>query len=227
MAYIISIFFILFNFIISWSKKNSKIIAFLFLVFMWLLFWGNYKNADYINYYNFFISYTFGGNIILSSEIGYQLLNKVIAYFTNDFAVFRLIISLLGLGLISSTVEKYTKYTGIVYVLYFIYPFLLDIVQIRNFLAMSIFIFSIRYLISEKKEDNFKYILCILIASSIHYAAILYLPLIFISKFKAKGLIYVSFALMVISVLLMYTNIPQNIALKYAPSTDVSDWFFF
>lgn len=120
----------------------------------------------------------------ISSDFGYSILVLFFDFMGFDYESFRLIISAFGIILIHQTVKKFLKNQSPFYLLYFIYPFLIDIVQVRNFLVMSLLIYSTPYLLTGKNKDYFKFIFSILIASTIQLTAIVYLPIIFVAKAK-------------------------------------------
>lgn len=191
MAFFISAFLLFLNGLLSHLKKNAKFIAFILLMFMWILFWSNTTNPDYYNYLRHYNSIQAGSQIFDGSgqEFGYRALMKIAANIGFSFETFLLIVSGLSFALIHSTVKKFSKNYNYVYSLYFIFPFFLDVVQIRNFIAMAIFIFSVRYLLDDSIKSKVKYIFLILIASTIHYTALLYLPMLLIKTNRKNYLI--------------------------------------
>ena len=181
MTILITIFIYLINFINALLRKHSKLLLSLMIVLIWVLMGANTQNPDI---YAYQLSYS--NSNLVSLEIGYRGLEKIASFLSMDYLTFRMIISALGILLIHQTVKRLTNNRTAFYLLYFIYPFLLDVVQTRNFLAMSIFIFAVPYLLSDKKRDLIKYILFIIIASSIQITAIVYLPIVlFIRKRKS------------------------------------------
>lgn len=140
---------------------------------------ANTQNPD-IYAYQMGYSYLIPG----SFEFGYMFLERIFNFFNFDYSTFRMIISLVGILLIHHTVKLLIKNQSPFYLLYFIYPFLMDVVQIRNFLAMAIFIFAIPFLLSENIKDIIKYILLVLIAASIQVTFVVYIPLFIIPKIK-------------------------------------------
>lgn len=116
-------------------------------------------------------------------EFGYYFLVKIFNFLGFSYSTFRMILSIIGILLIDQTVSKLIKNKSPFYLLYFIYPFFMDVVQIRNFLAMALFIFSAPYLTSNKKTDLLKFLVIMFIASSIHLISVFYFPLAFFVKF--------------------------------------------
>jgi hypothetical protein len=149
-----------------------------------VLMGANTQNPDICAY-----QFNYENNRTDSFEIGYLLLVKLFKIFGFEYNTFRIILSAIGILLIDQTVNKLLKNKSPFYLLYFIYPFFMDVVQVKNFLAMALFIFSVPYLISGKKIDILKYVMLIISASLIHVTAISYLPLIFFIK-KQKTILF-------------------------------------
>lgn len=210
MAYYVSFILLFLNSLFTFGRKHSKILTILLISFLWILFWGNYQNPDYNNYLRNYNWIAFSGDTIfnsIGSEFGFRFLMKIVSYCKVNYTVFVVIISFIGFLLIYSTVIKFTRNTNYVFVFYFFTPFFLDVVQVRNFLAMSIMIFSIRYLFIEQKKGKIMYILAILLATTIHYSSILYLPMIFISKTNKKKMIKLIVAVSVLgSIIILLGN---------------------
>jgi len=225
MTYLISGFLISINAFSSLFGNKSRVIKLLLLIMMWILFWGNFQSADYSNYlmrYNYIMQ---TGNIITSNQIGFWLLMKIATIFGLEYNQFLMLLSILALLLIVSTVEKFTTKPQLVYILYFIYPFLLDIVQVRHFLAMAIVVFSLRYLSNDGIQNSIKFIIGILIAYSIHYISIIFIPLILLKNIKIKKLYLIIFIFLIIGIPLAYTNLYQIIASYFVPLKIVELYF--
>lgn len=206
MTSILSVLLLFFNLMYSFGKRHIKVTAFSLLLFAWVLFWGSTINPDYRAY-----SLIYQSNAEIpteSMEIGYILLIKIGNLLGLNYQMFLLFISLFSFSIMHNTIRKYTDNLNFVYSLYFLFPFFLDVVQIRNFVMMAIFIFSTRYLLSNEK---LKYCLSILIASTIHITAFAYMPMVFINiKHKnilARWLVILSLAISVV-ILLNNKQIP-------------------
>src|SRR5665648_248918 len=143
------------------------------LTLMWILYGWNTGNADFINY-NIEYNLNAVSSINYSQEIGFQLLCKLFYALGLEYNKFLIVISIVGLVLITSTVIRYTKNVAFVLAMYFLFPFMDDVVQVRNFLAMSIIIFALRFLIEKKKWSRTKYIIFVMIAFTFHYIALFY-----------------------------------------------------
>lgn len=201
MTYLLTIVLCTINMIYSFCKKHNKIMAFLLMSFAWVLYWGNTSNPDYEVYSQ--IYYSNANAITNNMEIGYISLIKTANFIGLSYEFFLLIISLFGFLLIHSTVKKYTENYNYIYILYFIFPYFFDIVQIRNFLIMAIFIYSTKYIFS---NSRIKYCIIILLAGLIHISAFLYLPMLLIQVKKKNNLIRLIVFFSFIFSLIIITN---------------------
>lgn len=217
--------FIWFNFInIAFTLINKKLnfIVFFMLLFMWLLFSGNIENADYANYLLRYEYIQQTGQGFLGNELGFTLLMKIAAYFSLSYNQFLMIVSAIALSLIYSSIKLYTKHTQYVLSLYFIYPFLLDIVQVRHFLAMSIIVYAIRFV---ERKSYLKYIISIILAFNIQFSAILYLPFIFFEKMKIKKIWFISLSVIIIGIFLVNTSFIVSLISLVVPIEKISLYF--
>lgn len=76
-------------------------------------------------------------------------------------------------------IKKYSEYASLVATYFLIIPFLMGfITQMRNSLAGAIIIYALPFLLSDKKNDCLKYIVCVIVASLIHIMSLIYLVLL-------------------------------------------------
>jgi len=205
-------------------KKSSKIVSALLLILMWVLYGWNTGNADYMSY-NIGYYYNAVSNINWSKEVGFQLLCKLFYKFGLQYNQFLVIISIIGLVLITSTVRRYTKNVAFILAIYFIFPFMLDVVQVKNFMAMAIVVFALRFLIEKKKWGKVKYIILVMFASTLHYVALFYFLFLLTEVRNAKRLIYFSLAAASIGVVISYTDLIPQIVAVITPNAEVYSWF--
>ena len=158
----------------AWLHKDSRILFCVLFSFLLVMFGLNYANPDYMAY----------ENIYKMSGGGYEpLFALACTFFSSLHLSFQGMLfcwSAIGLALIASTVLLYSPYPSFVFALYLIYPFCMDIVQIRSFMAGAIIIYSLRFIIRYHKDDRHEkkeilfFALAVLIATGIHYSAVLY-----------------------------------------------------
>lgn len=186
----ISIFFFLstFSSLIYSKKVLSKVyltfLVFFSITFFLIIFGLGYENVDRDNYTLLFEQIEQGGSGFITSQIGLVLLFKLFIFIGFSYQTSIVFIFLIGITFIHSFVSKYAKNVPLVYLLYFIYPFFLDVVQIKHFLAMSILIFASARLFSA--GGKFSTLLFFLLAASFHYIAIFFIPFLFLSSLNIR-----------------------------------------
>ncbi|WP_147404955.1 EpsG family protein [Oceanobacillus halophilus] len=163
------------------------------LVFIFILMGGSGVNYlgqnDYVNYK---IDYETASNqgLMDSKEIGYMLLLKFGNILNLDFFTFRLII--LGICLIViyfGVIKRYSYNSNYILLAYMLYPMIIDSEQFRNFIALTILLYGIRFLGSYKIKNKIKFLLTIIIASSIHVSFALYIVLLLVDLKNKKILV--------------------------------------
>ena len=120
-------------------------------------------------------------------------------YYQFQFLYYYLAISLMVIGLINITPHRL-----LVYILYFFFPFFLNLVQLRNFMVFAILIFATGYCHKNSNQINSKIVWCLLIllAASQHIVALAYLPFAFCWNNK-KVLNIIIIGSLIISVFLL------------------------
>ena len=164
-----------FSGILSFMKKNSKLIALFLITWASIIFIFSTKNADLSNYQNHFL---YGGVI---SEPIYVTLEELFKFLGFNYTVYRGFLCLLGLSLIMKTFFDFSPYPNVCLFLYLLYPFCLDVIQVRSFVADAIVIFSIRFILDFHKTHNKRNIVFFFIgiaaATGFHYSAALFIVL--------------------------------------------------
>ncbi len=89
----------------------------------------------------------------------------------------------------------YTRKPILAILCYICYPFFLDLVQIRHFMAMAIFVFACRYLFHYNKTNLIKYCLLIFLAATQHIIALAFLFFIIVYIQNSKTILYTSLLL--------------------------------
>ena len=127
--------------LISEKRREAAILSPCILPVLPIFIGFNLKNPDYEYYENLFSRATQGVSFH-AVETGFWYIVKFAAKIGVSYSLFLKIYTLIALLLISSSIIKYTEKPSLVLVLYMCYPFLLDVAQIRHFMAISIFTFS-------------------------------------------------------------------------------------
>ncbi len=170
-------------------KKKNLILYGFSLVLIFLLMTFNYDGPDIVVYR---ATYEIVGNTTSDvfkatyMEWGYTALMVVGNKLGLDFFAFRIILSFICLALFNSTVKHYKANGNFIVGLYMVYLFFFDTIQLRNCIIQFIILFATRYLFQKSAISVLKYILCIIVAASIHMISLLYLSLLLIRVIKRE-----------------------------------------
>lgn len=167
-------------FILGMTLKKSKCIYFLQFWWMWALmsFCEDYERYDYYNYVAKYIRSGTEEFKIVNSEFGYTILCRLLNSTGITFDAANAIIVFFILLVIMSTIPKYTEFFTIPSSLYMIYPMFRNGIQIRNAIVSAIVIYSFKFLLRRGVKEDIKYIICVMVAVTIHSAAIIYILLL-------------------------------------------------
>lgn len=140
------------------------------VLIIFIVFAINWDNPDYIAYKNIYEGYD------VSVEYAYVMLNKILREIGLNYAMYRVILSLLVIFIIHNAFSRILpiKYLFFLFSLYVIYPMSLDIIQIRNFIAMALFLFGFIEYTTRDKYGRLFFITILIIASCIHKLFIIY-----------------------------------------------------
>lgn len=137
---------------------------------------------------------------IVADDKGYILINKLIGLFTNNPIVLFLVMAFLGVGINLSCYKKYTPYFFTAILFYYVHTYIgRELMQIRAGVACALCLYSIRYIVSNK---IFYFIGIILLASTLHLAALTFLFSYFLCHLNwgIKSLSYFIFISLVIGI---------------------------
>ena len=191
-VYALTVILTLLNMLLALTRKHSKVIAMFLLLFMWLLFWGNTMNPDYEAYSSLYSNIQHGVAVFekVNMEIGFILIMRLCTLLGLNYTGFLALTTLCCYLMIHSAVKLYCRNYNYVYLLYFIFPFFIDVIQIRNFIVMSILIYSVRFLVMGGVNGKIRYAILLLLAATIHRVSLVYLPMILIRSGKKNIFIY-------------------------------------
>ena len=196
--------------VLAFLKPRNRVVTVLLYTFLVLIFGLNnhhlsdITNHDFINYFTMYDIESY--NSERSVEIGFRWIIVQLNSYGFNFNTFRIFIGLIGYYLILDTLKLYTKWNNYVLLLYLIYPFINDVIQIRNFLSMSIVIFSTRYIFFKKKYSDVKFISLIVLASTIHITSVFYVFFLVVKKIHTDYLFKYVLVLTGILTTLAYTG---------------------
>lgn len=215
--YIIALLLLLFSTFTGKLKKTTVTFA---IVVMVILIYGLDNQLDL---YNYAIRYENVMESNSSREIGFQILIQCFKVFHIDFATFRTIMLLIGLVLIILHIKRITKDASFFMLIYMSYFIFLDGEQLRNFYALIIFVCAFKYLFQDTKSGTLKYIVLILLASTIHTSFLIYLALLIakskidISKLMIKLIPIVTIIMLILA---RYTDVQSLILGAFGSEED-------
>uniref|UniRef100_UPI00405605A8 EpsG family protein n=1 Tax=Acetatifactor sp. TaxID=1872090 RepID=UPI00405605A8 len=154
--------------------QSQKILEYIICLLLIVIMGLNTYNVDMKNYVNLFHLIQAGvwPNGI---EKGFLLLLYLANKLNLQYYDVVCICAIVGTLLVVKGIRKYTDNIWPVLLCYFIFPFFLDVIQIRNFMAMAIFIYGTQFLLEKNKIGLIKYIITILISASFHNLSYIYL----------------------------------------------------
>lgn len=139
--------------------------------------------------WSYFVSNLFYGNI---KDIGYHLISKLFGTFIPNFRCFLIVIAILFFGALGSFFMRYLKSNYEVCVSIALYECLyysfFSITGLRQTIATAILLYAVKYAIDKKIA---KYIMLILIATTIHKTALLFAPFYLLGIIKKNRIIFI------------------------------------
>ena len=137
-------------------------------------------------YYDYFKGYT--GDFEESFGIGYTTLNYISNFFSSSFYFFLMIVSAIIVSSYANAITKYSPYIWFSLFLYLIISYYPSFFLLRQYLAMAVFLYSIKYVVT---RNSIKYGICMIIALSLHLTAVIAIPFYFLYgvKYSKKNMI--------------------------------------
>lgn len=199
-------------------KKRSRVVSILIVAAMWVLMGLNTMNADYTQYqflYDFKMLNASGINV------GYLAIEEVAWFIGLDFLQFRMLFAAIGLILIAIFIRRYSSCPNVALALYSLLPFMYDVVQFKFFLAASVAIYSLRFLIDRPRFYGLKFGIGISMATLVHPAAFLFAAFS-IGLLDRRRAFRVSLLAAVLVLMAVYSGFVQHISLYFLDSTKQS-----
>lgn len=175
MVYFITFFLLLLNLIVYISKRNIGVISLISYAWIFILFYGNTNNPDYSGYLWRYNSQVYNS----SMEIGYKFLSGFLHMRGFDYQALILAIILISIPFVLVVICKMNCNLHLLFVMYVVPFFVLDVIQIRNFIASMIFSCAVIMLSEGKKKT---YILMVLLSTLFHRSFIVFLIFVFLSE---------------------------------------------
>ncbi len=175
--------------------SKNKLPRFIFLLLISLLSNSYVDLADYEGYsqmYNAPNGNVSGQIYLDETDVGYRILVYIGNYFNIDFFFFKTILYFFFSILFVKSLDKLNPISvNFVLALYIFYPLILDLVQIRHFLAMSSFMFAFSFFFESLKKGkvHFSNIL-LFIPSTLFHASFIFLVMIVLFTYILNKKIY-------------------------------------
>ena len=169
--------------ILNFKFPRSKVLFAIDFLFMWILMGWNHSTADYSVYLT---RYTHP-EIYKTLEPLYVLLQNLGQSLGMDYNLFLIAMSFLFLFIRMLAIRKLSNKPNIVIALYLMFPFIMDITQVRMFYATSLILLGLVFLLKNTKKDNLIFMAFVLMATSIHAACIFYGLLLLVNQIDKKS----------------------------------------
>jgi hypothetical protein len=166
------------------EKKYQKTSFYVLMIFLILISGLRYKiGNDFTEYIRYFHSFLKNYNSYGYVEPGFKYIVLFCAFLGLNWQLLFFIFSFLTIILFAIFFKKYSKYPLLSAFIFFTFPifYLTSLDLIREYLAIAIFTYSLRFI----EENNFiKYIVTILIGALFHFSILVCIPLYFLFKIK-------------------------------------------
>lgn len=208
-------------------KKYIQYLFFIWCIILIFIAGLRVDTADYKAYVNLFnwtpniidtiINNEWNFFIFTREEIGYLLLNSLVKLFTDESSFLFLIVATISISLYYKCIKMYALFPLVSLLIYFSFIYCVkELAQIRQGMAIAIFLYSLRYLI----YSNFKkYILCIGLAGCFHLSIWAMLFIYPIRKIKVNTInIFIFF---IVSLLIGLFDIANNIIINLFSNLEI------
>ncbi|MBD5068716.1 MAG: hypothetical protein HDT50_00730 [Lactobacillus sp.] len=168
---------------------RPRIIDVIAISFLGVLTYISTNVADFSSYEN--IYYNIAPGKYYETGYGWYVINDLGRNLGLDYAGLKASLVVIGTLLIMSTVRYFLRCDpNMFWGLYLLYPALIDLIQIRFFIALCIVVFALRFLAHDNLRDIVIYVLLVIVAISIHTSTSFFL-LFALAKYFEKYRKYV------------------------------------
>lgn len=186
----------------------DRLFDLLILIFFIVIVGLNTDNLDYINYQNNYERL----NWMKGTEYLFYAFQQLFRYFGCSFQQFKFFIALFSFILLHIFVKRTKCNSRFFYLLYILYPFFLDTVEIRFFLGMTIWLNGVVFLIKGNRGSRLLYVvftLCALLCQSTFFV---FLPLVLFPR-KKNVTLFVMIFLAIASVSLTLMTFSSSLSI--------------
>ncbi|WP_368259059.1 MULTISPECIES: EpsG family protein [Enterococcus] len=189
--------------------KKFSLTSLIPILIMWAIFSFNTDNVDMDTYkYLYYILPSLPLKETVGLEFGFVIIIRIFNYLSLNFQFFNFFIGSFCIVLLVRFVNLVSNNKFLVYILYFIFPFFLDVVQTRNTIAYLIVLNSLKFLLEKK---HLKFIFSVVLASFFHVSALFFLIFLLVNYKKTN--ILTLFFIPVPLVLILFKEIISKLLL--------------
>lgn len=198
--------------------RRSKLISALIVIFMVLAIGGRTQGADYEIYANEYL-WSIQGFYNGVHYLGYLRLEMFAHQYGIEFQSFLLWVAGISSVLYYLGIRRITRNSNIVYALFLLYPFTHEAIQTRTFLADSIILCALPFLLREKETkkrmiaDYILFFTLSAIAVSMHFLVTVYIvaAALYITLPKRGSLLKIFIGLIIVYCMIVTNILPKII----------------
>ncbi len=144
--------------------------------------------TDWFIYSEHFESINNGGDSF--SEMGFNLLNRIVYLIYPDFALMVVVCSVITYGFVFKAIyDQSTSYTFSILFFLLNSQYFNTMNQMRQMMAVAIFLYAMKYI---KQRRLLMYLFWILLSCTLHTSAFMMIPLYFLYGFRISPLLHIS-----------------------------------
>lgn len=170
------------SFVVVFPFKRKPSLLLLFII--WVLFAFSSGNADFTVYERRF--YNPNSEALEPLFEGAEALVRSLG---GDYRTFLILCATLYIGGLYYCVRVVGRNNFLPLVLYSIFPLCIDIVQVRSTLAFLPIMLGSKFIFSNSRTSDLKYILCVAISTLIHSSGVFYIILLIAKKLSYRSTI--------------------------------------
>lgn len=176
---------------------------------------------DIQNYYDYFkYGYT-DFDLQEQFNYGYVLLNLICKFITPSFQFLLAIVSVIIILLYARAIKEYSPFIWLSLILYVLINYYPSFFLLRQYLAMGVFLYSLKYVV---KREPVRYGICMLIALSFHTTALIAMPLYFLYGIKNTKLNMLLLLLGSVAAIIVFFSFSTYIGLFSAYYAHYFEW---
>lgn len=193
------IYFFVFLILLGLCIPRINIIGLLSITYLGYLSLISINAADFSSYEGIYYSIT--SSKLYETGYGWYLINSWGRLHGLNYGQLKCVLTVIGLVLIAISIKILLKNNyNYIWGLYLLYPGLINIIQIRFFIALAISIFALIFLLNGKKWGIIVYFILILCAATIHTSVSFYLVFLLIPLIEKNTKTF-SKLIMIVSIL--------------------------